>query len=44
MYRQSLQTLGEVRMRDTDNGWAGLLVCAYSWSPARVARGESDTG
>ena len=29
-----VQTLGELRMRDTANWWAGLLICVYSWSPA----------
>ena len=32
------QTLGELRMRDTANWWAGLFVCVYSWSPASSSR------
>ena len=44
MKSTEVQTLGELRMRDTANWWAGLLVCVYSWSHTRVARGESDTG
>ena len=37
-----MQTLGELRMRDTANCWAGLFVCVYSRSLPLVARGESD--
>ena len=33
-----VQTLGELRMRDTANWWAGLLICVYSWSPASSPR------
>ena len=37
-----VQTLGELRMRDTANGWAGGL--AFTRGLPLVARGESDTG
>ena len=37
-----VQTLGELRMRDTANGWAGLL--AFTRGLPLVARRESDTG
>ena len=39
-----VQTLGELRMRDTanDGPWAGLL--AFTRGLPLVARGESDTG
>ena len=39
-----VQTLGELHMHNTPNWWDGLLVCVYSWSPARVAHGEADMG
>ena len=34
MKSTKVQTLSELRMRGTANGWAGLLVCVYSWFPA----------
>ena len=37
MKTTKVQTLGELRMRDTANWWAGLFVLA-------VSRWESDTG
>ena len=37
-----LKTLGELRMRGTANGWAGLL--AFTRGLPLVARRESDTG
>ena len=42
MKSTKVQTLGELRMRDTTNGWAGLLV--FTRGLPLVARGESDTG
>ena len=32
MKSTKVQTLGELRMHDTANWWAGLFVCVYSWS------------
>ena len=32
MTSTEVQTVGELRMRDTTNWWAGLLLCIYSWS------------
>ena len=43
MKSTKVQTLGELRMRDTANYWAGLLV-AFTRGLLLVARGESDTG
>ena len=38
MKNSEVQTLGELRMHDT-NWWAGLLVvCVYLWSPASSTR------
>ena len=42
MNSTEVQTLDELRMRDTANWWAGLLVCTHGLP--LVARGESDTG
>ena len=42
MKSTKVQTLGELRMRGTANGWAGLL--AFTRGLPLVARGESDTG
>ena len=33
-----VQTLGELRMRDTANIKLVLVVCVYSWSPASSVR------
>ena len=40
--RIKVQTIGELRMRGTANGWAGLL--SFTRNLPLVARGESDTG
>ena len=42
MKSTEVQTLGELRMRATANGWAGLL--AFTRGLSLVARRESDTG
>ena len=42
MKSTNVQTLGELRMRGTANGWAGLLALTHGLP--LVARGESDTG
>ena len=45
MKSTKVQTLGELRMRDTAKlmGWAGYLY-AFTRGLPLVARGESDTG
>ena len=42
MKSTKVQNLGELRMRGTANGWAGLL--AFTRGLPLVARRESDTG
>ena len=42
---EKVQTLGELRMRDTANWWSGLFLCVYPRFPASSSRiGGSDMG
>ena len=46
MKSTTVQTLGELRMRDIANKWAGPAIYIYAFTRGLplVARGESDTG